>query len=163
MLISGKAWGTIDFKGDVMLLTALPLLAIILIIYNLLAFAAPMLSGEWQGMEVFLAQGVGFTMFSGDDWHFAMGDLILVVSLVLLFIEIVKATSTGAASIINHGLSMLVFVICLIEFVIVQGFANSVFFLITVMALLDVIAGFTITIVAAKRDLGVAPGIVGTN
>jgi hypothetical protein len=31
------------------------------------------------------------------------------------------------------------------------------------MALFDVIAGFTISIVAAKRDLGAAGGLIGTN
>jgi hypothetical protein len=31
------------------------------------------------------------------------------------------------------------------------------------MTILDVIAGFTVTIVAAKRDFGASPGIAGTH
>jgi hypothetical protein len=82
---------------------------------------------------------------------------------LLLFIEIVKSTRTDSTSIINHGLSMLVAMTCIIQFVINQGFSNSVFFLLTLMTLLDVVAGFTVTIVAAKRDFGSSPGIAGTN
>jgi hypothetical protein len=150
------------------LLTAFPLLLIMLVIYNLLAFGVISFDGGATAngenrMEQFLLDGVAIPLFSGEAWTLRFGDLFLVVTLVLLFIEIVKSTSTGAASVINHALSMLVFIIFLIEFVTVKGFGNSVFFLMTVMAVLDVIAGFTISIVAAKRDLGVAPGVIGTN
>jgi hypothetical protein len=35
--------------------------------------------------------------------------------------------------------------------------------MLTLMTVLDVVAGFTVTIVAAKRDFGGSPGIVGTH
>jgi hypothetical protein len=38
-----------------------------------------------------------------------------------------------------------------------------VFFMLTLMSILDVVAGFTVTIVAAKRDFGAPVGIAGTN
>jgi hypothetical protein len=101
-------------------------------------------------------------MFSGDTWHVSFGDVFLALSLLLLFIEIVKATRTDSTSIINHGLSMLVAMTCIIQFVVAEGFSNSVFFLLTLMTLLDVVAGFTVTIVAAKRDFGSSGGIAGT-
>ena len=62
---------------------------------------------------------------------------------------------------INHGLSMLVFVIALIEFITLKGFATSVFFFIMLMALFDTIAGYTVSIVAAEHDLGL--GKAGTD
>ena len=37
-----------------------------------------------------------------------------------------------------------------------------VFFMLTLMTILDVVAGFTVTIVAAKRDFGSGSGIAGT-
>ena len=140
------------------MLTAIPLLVITLIVYNVFA-----LTGDPGGMDAFLARGVDFTMFSGELWRLTIGDALIAVSLILLFIEIVKSTSTGAASIINHGLSFLVLAVGIIEFVTMTGFATSTFFLLILMQTLDVVAGFTITIVAAKRDLGVAPGVIGTN
>ena len=42
-----------------------------------------------------------------------------------------------------------------------KGFGTSPFFIIICMTVIDVIAGFSITIVASKRDLGVAPPMVG--
>jgi len=56
---------------------------------------------------------------------------------------------------------MLVVIVALIEFLMFKGFGTSTFFIIMCMGLIDVIAGFSITIVASKRDLGVAPPVVG--
>ena len=169
------------------LLNVLPLLVFPLIFYNILVFSgamgqrAPIVEG--QNACVTMADGsIGksagdcvhtvdqgltstvFTigMFSGDSWAVSFADVFLALSLLLLFIEIVKSTRTDSTSIINHGLSMLVAVTCIIQFVVSQGFSNSVFFLLTLMTLLDVVAGFTVTIVAAKRDFGSSGGIAGT-
>ena len=81
------------------------------------------------------------------------GDVFIVVSLVLLFGEILKATRFGSASVIDHMLSTAVFVICLVEFLLVGFAATSVFFILMVMALIDVIAGFSVSIRAAARDV----------
>ena len=91
---------------------------------------------------------------SGGVWHIALGDILLVVGLGLLFFEILKATRTGGASIIDHALSMIVFVACLILFLIWDRAATSTFFLLMLMAMTDVIAGFSVTINAARRDYG---------
>ena len=64
-------------------------------------------------------------MFSGDEWKFSFGDFLLLSALALLFVEVVKATRTTSSEIINHGLSMLVFVVALIEFITLKGFATS--------------------------------------
>jgi hypothetical protein len=109
-----------------------------------------------------LALGAGWTtstffetdMFSGAHWAVSSGDIFVFVSLLVLFVEIVKSVSTGATEIVNHGLSMLVAVACTILFVTGAAFTNSTFFLLTTMAFIDVIAGFVITIVAARRDFG---------
>jgi hypothetical protein len=96
----------------------------------------------------------GITMISGGVWKFTWGDLLLLIGVVMLFIEIVKATYTGTASMIDHGLSMLVFIAFLVQFLLVNQAASSVFFLLMMMAMIDVIAGFTIGIRVAKRDIG---------
>jgi len=86
-------------------------------------------------------------------WVVSFGDLLILLSLILLFVELLKSTSTGSAAIFNHALSMLVFIICLVEFLLHPAFATSVFFIIMVMALLDVLAGVVVTIIAARRDV----------
>jgi O-antigen ligase len=93
-------------------------------------------------------------MMSGGVWKLTWGDVLLLIGIVVLFIEIVKATYTGTASMIDHGLSMVVFIAFLVEFLMVSQAASSVFFLLMMTALIDVIAGFTIGIRVAKRDIG---------
>ena len=58
-------------------------------------------------------------MLSGATWTFTWGDLLMLVTLVVLFAELVKATYTSTISLVDHGLSMLVFVACLVEFLVV--------------------------------------------
>jgi hypothetical protein len=145
-----------------------PLLLIPLIVYNLLALGGGFMHHNIQDLLLTSTtatdsghHAVPIKMFSGDTWYFSFGDFLLFGSLILLFVEVVKATRTTANEIINHGLSMLIFVIALIEFITLKGFATSPFFFLMVMMLFDVIAGYTISIVAAEHDLGL--GRAGTD
>lgn len=124
-----------------------PLLALPLVVYNIMA-----LFGFSNG-DAWAASIATITMVSGGVWDLTVGDIFIVVSLVLLFGEILKATRFGNASVVDHMLSTLVFVICLVEFLLVGYAATSVFFILMVMALIDVIAGFTVSIRAAARDV----------
>lgn len=143
-------------------LVVLPLLAFSLIVYNLVILIG--FTGDPQSVDAWMTAPIfTISMFSGDHWDVSFSDVFMGLSLMLLFVEMTKATRTDSIAIINHGLSMLVAVICIIEFVAVRGFTNSTFFMLLLMTVFDVIAGFTITIVAAKRDFGSSPGIVGTN
>ena len=64
-----------------------------------------------------------------------------------------RSTSSSTGAILNHVLSLVVFIIALIELIVMPGMANMTFFLIVLMTLSDVIAGFTVTISTARRDL----------
>lgn len=98
------------------------------------------------------------TLPSTGIWVFTMGDLILLLGLVALFAEILKATRTSRVSVADHALSMLTFVVCLILFLLWTGAATSVFFLIIWLTVIDVIAGFTVSLAGARRDIGLASG-----
>jgi hypothetical protein len=50
---------------------------------------------------------------------------------------------------------MIVFIACLVEFLIVPQAATSVFFFIMTATLVDVVAGFMIGIRTARRDLNI--------
>ncbi len=104
-----------------------------------------------------------FTMpMMGDvSWQMTNGDVLIIVSIFFLFWEIIKSTSTGTATIINHAISMVLFIVCLVQFLLFPNFATSVFFIITLMCLLDVLAGVVVTIVSARRDFGVGEGFGG--
>jgi hypothetical protein len=125
---------------------SMPLMAIIVIAYNIIAF----LTGPSLDTELFTV-----ALISGANWGVAVSDALLSAGLVLLFLELVSATRTGTTSIINHALSLIVLLVCLIEFIALPAFGNSTFFLITLLVLLDVVAGFTVTITTARRDFSV--------
>ena len=136
------------------LFASIPLTLVPLLVYNVIAFD-------------FFGAGTGdpwqapiFTIDMVSDARFTMvlGDLMIVAALFLLFVEMLKATRTGIASLMDHILSMLVFVAYLVEFLIVPQAAASVFFILMAISLIDVIAGFSITITAARRDVSLSHG-----
>jgi hypothetical protein len=136
------------------MLGAFPTILIAVIVYSVLALVGGVSHHDMQG---WLSGGFEIKMFSGDLWRISIGDIFLLASLGMLFVEVVKATRTSQREILNHAFSMLTFVVALVEFITLHGFATSVFFLIMVMALFDVVAGYTISIVTARRDLSVVP------
>lgn len=130
-----------------------PLLAIPIIIYNLMAFTAsgtPDASGA-SAIAMQLANPANGTLIFGE-WRITAGDILMILSMVFFFVEIIKSTATGSSTIANHAVSMLVFIVCLIEFLLLPNFQTSVFFILTFMCLLDVLAGVVVTIVSARRD-----------
>lgn len=140
------------------LFAAFPLLAIPVIVYNLIALTLPGGFGAIEGGDQLNAALFSINMTSGSPWPVSMSDLLLAGSLVVLFIELLKSTTSRKIAIINHSLSMLLFIVCLIEFLLAPAFATSTFFLMTLMVLLDVLAGFIVTIVAARRDIDFGQG-----
>lgn len=97
-------------------------------------------------------------MVSGARWVFTIGDLIILLTMVLLFAELIKSTYTSSSQMVDHGLSMIVFIACLVEFLLVPKATSSVFFFILIAALIDVVAGALIGIRTARRDLNLGGG-----
>lgn len=131
-----------------MSLRAIPLLVFAFIIYNLIVWL-----GGVEGLQHPIINKL--RLMSGGEWTFTVGDLILLITLGLLFAEIVKSTFSSTSTLIDHALSTLVFVALLVEFLLVPQAATSIFFLILIAALFDVIAGYTIGIRVARRDLSI--------
>jgi len=135
-----------------------PLLAISLVVFAILTLTGAVGTADAVWYEMIFVE---LPMVSGDLWEVSWGDVFLVASLGLLFVELLRATKTGAESIMNHALSVVVFVVALLLFIIVQGFGNSIFFIFMSMTFLDFMAGFIVTTVTARRDLSVGGGIAG--
>ena len=128
---------------------SIPWLIISVAIYNLVAFTS---SDIQQTLNSEILPPL--TLLSEGVWTFTFSDMLLLVTLVLLFVEILKATRISAVSLLDHSLSTLLFIVCLIEFLVVKSAATSTFFLIMVITLIDVVAGFSVTLRAARRDIG---------
>jgi hypothetical protein len=130
-------------------LSSVPLLAFVVIAY--VAFAA--------GGADFALTRFSVAMPSGGVWQISLGDMMLAFSLFVLFFEVLKSTRTGGNSVVDHALSMMVFVACLILFLVWPPAGTSLFFLIMLTCLVDVIAGFSVTIRSARRDYSVGSDI----
>lgn len=125
-----------------------PLLILPLLIYN--AFSLGLISalGEIWSAEIFR-----FNMISGATFSLTRGGMIVTIALSLLFIEILKATRTARSTIIDHLLSTFVFIVYLIQFIVDPAAATTTYFICLMVALLDVIAGYSISIRVASRDV----------
>ncbi len=137
-----------------MSLRAIPLLVIALILYNALVLMGGWTNGDAAGVAILKKEVLPLPLMRTTLW-LTWGDILILITMGLLFIELMKATYTSAASLLDHGLSMVVFVACLVQFLLVEAAATSVFFFITVAALIDVMAGYTIGIRVARRDLSI--------
>ena len=130
-----------------MFMVAVPLLIIPFAIYNMIAFLLP---GIGWSQEI-----TRFHMVSGAEWTFTPGELLIGLSIVLLFFEMLKATRLSTRTIVDHVLSTLLFVGMIVEFLLVPQAASGTFFLLLVISFVDVAGGFTITIRTAQRDITV--------
>lgn len=130
-----------------MFVLGFPLLLIPFAIYNMIAFLTPGVS--WT------APVTTVHMMSGQDWILTWEDVLLASAIFLLWIELIKSTRIGTRSIMDHLLSMALFIAMLVEFLLVQRAGTSTFFLLMAIALVDVLAGFIIGIRGAQRQIEV--------
>ena len=128
-----------------MFVLGFPLLLIPFAIYNMIAFLTPGVA--WT------APVATVHMMSGEDWVLTWEDLLLAFAIFLLWIEIIKSTRMGMRSIMDHILAMALFVAMLVEFLLVRQAGTSTFFLLMVIALVDVLAGFIVSIRSSQRRL----------
>jgi len=132
-----------------MFLIGFPLLIIPFAIYNMLAF---LLGIDWAHKIATIH------MVSEADWTLTWGELLLAIGIIILFFEMLKATRLSSRTIIDHGLSTVLFIGMIVEFLLVKQAATGTFFLLLVISFVDVVGGFTITIRTAQRDVSIEGG-----
>ena len=130
-----------------MYLIGFPLLIIPFALYNIFVFIFGI--SDWN------APVATVHIISGGEWKIAPSDLLITLSIMLLFAEILKSARAGSRGLVDHMLSMLLFIGMIVEFLLVERAATSVFFLIMVTAFVDVLGGFTVAIRTARRDIGI--------
>ena len=128
-----------------MYLIGFPLLIIQFAIYNMIAFLMPGIA--WADKVVTIH------LISGQDWTVTSEDILLAFSILLLAVEIMKSTRIGMRAIIDHVLSMILFIAMLVEFLLVKQAGTSTFFILMVISMVDVMAGFIVTARTAQRDI----------
>ncbi|CUU43923.1 hypothetical protein BVIRIDIS_29510 [Blastochloris viridis] len=94
-------------------------------------------------------------MMSGATWRVTFSDALVCAALLLLFLEIVKATRPANRSIVDNLLSTLIFVGALAAFLMLPQAATSTFALLVVISFVDVIGGWSVSVRTASRDFSV--------
>lgn len=133
------------------MIAAFPLMILPLLVYNGIVFA-PLAGQDFGALSQTLTS---LTMMSGAVWTMQVSDVLIAASLLLLFVEVLKATRTGSWSIVDHLLSTLVFIVFLVEFLLVPEAATDTFFILTAIAFVDLVAGFSVSIRSAGRDVSI--------
>jgi len=125
-------------------LSAIPLLIIPFGLYNIIAY---LLNTDFH-QTMF-----SVPLLSGHLMDVSTGDLLVLFGVLLLYIEILKSTRFSSKAIVDHVLSIILFIFMIVEFIVAEKAATSTFLILTCLAFVDVVGGFTITIRTAQRDV----------
>ena len=130
-----------------MFMLGFPLLLVPFAIYNIIAFLMPGVT--WTGVVSTVH------MVSGADWAMSVGDILIALAILLLCGEVLKSTRIGIRTVVDHALSLILFLGMLAEFLLVKQAATATFLLLLVVSFIDVLSGFAVTLRSAQRDLTV--------
>ncbi|MEJ0013979.1 MAG: hypothetical protein WDM94_15495 [Bauldia sp.] len=139
------------------MLTAIPLTIVPLILFNVIGYAV----GVAPGAEsIWLKDLFSVPLISGETWPVTPSDLMILLGLIMLFFETLRsALPARTATIANHIISTILLIVYVVEFIVVPVAGDSLFFILTAIALFDVVAGFTISIRTAQRDISFGAGV----
>jgi hypothetical protein len=126
-----------------------PLLLIPFLLYNAFAFlifADP--EADFRAAAMF-----SVAMVSGATFTLTVSATIILLALLLLGVEVVKATRIGSGSVADHVLATALFIVFLLEFLLVEQAATSTFLVLMAISLVDLVCGFAVSIRSATRDV----------
>jgi hypothetical protein len=116
-----------------MSMVGFPFLLIPLAIYNILVFLMP-------GVDL-AAPLFTLPLTSGAQWPVTSSDILLALAILMLLCEVVKGARPGAKFLTDHLLSLLILGGAIAEFLLWPRFANSTFFLLVLLTLVDFLSG----------------------
>jgi hypothetical protein len=132
-----------------MSMVGFPLLLIPLAIYNIVVFLMPGVS---------LAEPlVTLPLTSGAGWPVTLSDVLLTLGILMLLLELIKGARPGAKYLTDHLLSLVVFGGAVAEFLLWPRFANSTYFLLVLLALVDFLSGLALHVRRAPAIVGASP------
>jgi hypothetical protein len=127
-----------------MYLIAFPLLLIPFALYHMVAFL----------LELPLDTRLfGITLLSGESVAVTIGDTLIILGVLLLYLEILKATRLAAKAVMDHLLSLILFAGMVFEFVSVNQAATTVFLTLIVITFVDVVTGLSMAATEGRRSL----------
>ncbi len=122
------------------------------LLWVLLAYLGVIYLGD--GAQTLNRELFSFLLISGAPVYITVNGLLVLVGLVMLFFEVLKATRISNITVVDHMLSTFVFIGYLLAFLMIPAAGNQFFLMLVVMSLIDVMAGFSVSITGARRDIG---------
>jgi hypothetical protein len=129
-----------------MYLIAFPLLLIPFALYNMVAFLLNMPFGE----TVF-----SIPLASDRRMPLNVGDLILAIAMLLLYLEVLKAARFGGKGVTDHILSFILFAAVVSELALVAQASTPTLLLLAVLGFVDFITGMSLSIRRKQRAIDV--------
>lgn len=127
---------------------SIPALALVIIAFNVLGFA-----GQWMDSESLVWDGA---LPSGADFYLKVGDFFILAGFAALFFRINEVAFLGAGTTIDHMLSIAIFVAALVEFLLAPFCGTATFFFLVIMALINMTAGFSASVLSTWRNHSVS-------
>ena len=125
-----------------------PLLLIPALIYAMIAIPA----GD-KVAEAMASPAFSMHLASGALWTVTWGHVVLMIAIITLFFEILKSTRPSSAQLIDNGLSVGVFIVTFVLWLLIKPFGTTEFFIIVLMALLDFLSGSVIMTRVSQRTV----------
>jgi hypothetical protein len=122
-----------------MAMVGFPLLLIPLAIYNIIVFLMPGVSLA----EPLVTLPI---LTSGAQWPVTLSDVLVALGILMLLFEVIKGARPGAKYLTDHLLSLIVLGAAVAEFLLWPRFANSTFFLLTLLSLVDFLTGVSLRV-----------------
>jgi uncharacterized membrane protein YobD (UPF0266 family) len=123
-----------------MFLIAFPLLLIPFALYNMVAFLLNMPFGDTL---------FSIPLPSHTRMAVSLGDALVVLSILLLYVEFLKAARFRSKAVMDHVLALVLFIGMACEFALVPKAQTAPFLFLTTLALLDLLTALSVG--AAER------------
>jgi hypothetical protein len=136
-----------------MYLIAFPLLLIPFAFFNIVVFLLNMPLSDEDKSVVFtlpLASEPDLPPVFDRSMPVTMGDFIVMIGMLLLYVEVLKAVRPGGKALMDHVLSFILFLAMAGELMFVPRATSSTLLLLTVLGFVDVITGFSMRLVQPK-------------
>ncbi|HEY1361343.1 MAG TPA: hypothetical protein VGF60_03800 [Xanthobacteraceae bacterium] len=119
-----------------MYLIAFPLLLIPFALYNMIVF---LLNAPLTDAALLIP------LAADRQLPVTTGDLLVGLGMLLLYVEVLKAARLASKSIMDHALSLVLFLAMAAELALVPHAASSVLLLLTVLSFVDLITGISLS------------------
>jgi hypothetical protein len=132
-----------------MYLVAFPLLLIPFALYNMVVFLLNM---------PFTETAFAVPLVSDRRLPVSIGDLIVAIGMLLLYVEVMKAARPGGKGITDHILSLVLLLAIAGELVLVPRASTVTLLLLAVLGFVDLITGISLSLRARRRRVIEEPG-----